>query len=100
MNNYITIKEVTPYGVNLSKEHINEGFCLTFANSVYVSVRYGSGNYCDQGETTAEVAVIDKNNNWYIYDNGKLTMCPDGTDVNPRVSTDDLAEILMLAKRL
>jgi len=97
MNNYIAIKETTR---GFSKDYVDQGFCLTFANDIYVSVRFGTGHYCDQGKTTAEVAVIDKDNNWYIYNDGTLTMCPDGTDVNPRVSTDDLAEILMLAKRL
>jgi hypothetical protein len=97
MNNYIAIKETTR---GFSKEFIDQGFCLTFANEVYVSVRFGTGNYCDQGETTAEVAVIDKDDNWYTYYDGKLSMYPEGSEVNARVNTDDLAEILMLAKKL
>ena len=97
MNNYITIKETTP---GFSKDFIDEGFCLTFANKVYVSVRFGTGHYCDQGVKTAEVAVIDKDGNWYVYYDGNLTITPHGTDVNPRVSTDDLVEILVLAKNL
>jgi len=50
MNNYITIKETTR---GFSKDFIDEGFCLTFANKVYVSVRFGTGHYCDEGLTTA-----------------------------------------------
>jgi hypothetical protein len=77
----------------------DDGFSLTFHNDIRVSVQFGSGTYSDKGETTAEVAVIDKYGNWYAFDNGELVVYPED-QVNPRVTTDELADILHLAKEL
>lgn len=42
--------------------YLQQGFKMTFANGYTVSVAFGSFNYCDQGETTAEVWAWDKAN--------------------------------------
>ena len=42
----------------------HHGFQMDFANGCTISVQFSKGNYCDQGETTAEVAVFDKDNNF------------------------------------
>lgn len=77
-----------------------KGLQITLSNQVLVSVIFGFGSYSDQGETTAEVAVIDKNKNWYIFEDGKLIPCPDGSDVNSHIEPDQLVDIMYLAKQL
>jgi hypothetical protein len=96
MKAYTTIKEKLQVP---SRTLVDEGFTLTFDNGVFASVKFGFGSYSDQGETTAEVAIIDSEDNWYIF-NGKELEQADGPDVNPRVTTNDLVEILNLAKQL
>ncbi len=96
MNNYIAIKETTR---GFSKEFIDQGFCLTLTNGVYVSVKFGFGPYSDEGKSTAEVAIIDNEESWYIFNDGQL-LKSDGTDINPRITTDELVDILVLAKAL
>ena len=83
----------------LDKIRVDEGFALIFDNGVIASVKFGFGSYSDQGETTAEVAIIDIKDNWYVF-NGKELEQSDGPDVNPRVTTNDLVEILYLAKQI
>ena len=77
-----------------------KGLQIRLSNQVLVSVIFGFGSYSDQGETTAEVAIIDKNDNWYIFVNGKLIPCPDGPDVNSHIEPDQLVDIMYLAKQL
>lgn len=83
----------------LDKIRVDEGLALTFDNGVLASVKFGFGSYSDEGQTTAEVAIIDSKDNWYIF-NGKELVKADGPDVNPRITTNDLVEILNLAKQL
>jgi len=40
-----------------------QGFKMTFANGITVSVAFGNLNYCDKGKTTAEVWCWDSNGN-------------------------------------
>ena len=96
MKAYTTTKEKAHV---LDKIRVDEGFALIFDNGVIASVKFGFGSYSDEGKTTAEVAIIDSKDNWYIF-NGKELEQADGPDVNPRVTTNDLVEILNLAKQL
>lgn len=43
---------------------VNNGFTMTFANGITVSVRWGNMNYCDQGKTTAECAAWWSDQSW------------------------------------
>ena len=97
MNNYTAIKKELKV---LDKELIDQGFTLTFDNGVLASVKFGFGSYSDEGKTTAEVAIIDNEDNWYVFDQGELTIYPHGSEVNARVTTDELADILYFAKQL
>jgi hypothetical protein len=83
----------------LDKIRVDEGLTLTFDNGVLASVKFGFGSYSDEGQTTAEVAIIDSKDNWYIFNDKELVKA-DGPGVNPRVTTNDLVEILNLAKQL
>lgn len=94
MNKYNVIKEQLS-----GSKFVDQGFNITLENNVFVSVMFGTGSYSDQGKTTAEVAIIDSKDNWYVF-NGKELEQSDGPDVNPRVTTNDLVEILYLAKQI
>jgi len=83
-----------------NRDYTDRGFNVTLANQVYVSVKFGFGSYSDGGNTTAEVAVIDKDNNWYVFSNGKLIPNPDGSEANSHITPDQLADIMYLAKQL
>jgi hypothetical protein len=53
-----------------STEH---GFCITFPNQMTVSVAWSKDHQCDNGQTSAEVAVWDKDNVRYEHgDDGGL----------------------------
>lgn len=43
----------------LGREYSIRQFCTTFPNGYCVSAVFGTGNYCDGGETTCETAVWD-----------------------------------------
>ena len=50
-----------------STEH---GFRITFPNQMTVSVAWSKDHQCDNGQTSAEVAVWDKDNVRYEWDDG------------------------------
>ena len=82
----------------------HHGFQMDFANGCTISVQFSKGNYCDQGETTAEVAVFDKDNNWYVLneeDNHmSLVKVEEYSDVIGHCTTDLVASIIELTKKL
>jgi hypothetical protein len=86
------------------KNEVNHGFQMTFANGCTISVQFSKGNYCDQGETTAEVAVRDKDDNWYVLneeDNHmSLIKVEEHSDVIGHCTTDLVAFIIELTKKL
>ena len=61
----------------------NKGFSMTFENGLTISVQFGHGNYCSNHNNlklfgnelkqqlvesnTAEIAIWDKNNNWFNF---------------------------------
>ena len=61
----------------LSTTGAAKGFQMTFENGNTISVMFGKGNYCNTPEfekdrtsnKTAEVAIWDKNGNWYNFGN-------------------------------
>ena len=78
------------------------GFTITFKNGITVSVQWGDVNYCDQGVSTAEVAVWhDDDNTWFIFDNeDKLSLVEDGSDVMTRCTPEEVANIINQASTL
>lgn len=86
------------YTVN--DRHGNSGAHIIFENGVRVSIQFGVGSRCDGGKTTAEVAVIDDQDVWWVYNGSSLDPCPCGTEINKDVSPDDLASIMFLATKL
>ena len=68
---------------------------MDFANGCTISVQFSKGNYCDQGETTAEVAAWNHNGEWMIYDGNKWVVLTDGyTDIMTHQTTDDVATLI------
>ena len=65
---------------------------------------FGKHSYSDQGETTAEVAVWDKDGNWYLLneeDNHmSLLKVPEYSDVMGHCTSNMVAHIMNLAKNL
>ena len=85
------------------KEFGIERFSMKFGNGNAISVVFGKGTYSDQGETTAEVAVWDKDDNWYILneeDNHmSLVKVGECSDVIGHCTTDLVASIIELTRK-
>ena len=81
-----------------------QGFQMTFSNGYTISVMFGEYSHCDKGQTTAEVAVWDKDGNWYILneeDNHmSLIKVEEYSDVIGYCTTDLVAHIIELTKKL
>ena len=92
------------FSTHVEKDINTNGFQMTFANDVTVSVMFGKYNYCDQGETTAEVAIWDADDNWYILNEDdnhmSLTKVHSGSDVIGHCNSNLVAFIMDLAKKL
>lgn len=89
------------HDLNKDTSTVQQGFNLRFENGVDVSVAFGDGTFSDKGVTTAEVSVIDDYGYWYEFADNKLIKHERHFDfVNARITTDDLATILNLAKEL
>lgn len=65
----------------------DQGFFVRFKNGYEVSVQFGSYNGCDQGKTTAEVAVFDPEGD-FCHLNGR------SPDPLFRVTPEELAELM------
>jgi hypothetical protein len=73
----------------------HHGFQMTFQNGCTISVQFNGRNYCDEGKTTAEVAVWDKDDNWFYFDDNKWNIIENkGTDVMSQQTTDDVARMI------
>lgn len=92
------------FETKVDKEWNKDGFQMTFANGCTISVMFGKHSYSDQGETTAEVAVWDKDGNWYLLneeDNHmSLLKVPEYSDVMGHCTSNMVAHIMNLAKNL
>ena len=73
----------------------HHGFQMTFANGCTISVQFSKGNYCDEGETTAEVAAWNSNKDWMFWNGDNWVVLTNGdTDIMPRQTTDDVAILI------
>jgi len=91
------------FETKVDKEINHDGFQMTFANGFTVSVVFGKYTYSDEGETTAEVAVWDKDGYWYVLNDEdnhmSLIKLETGTDVMGRCTSDLVASIMNLARK-
>ena len=92
------------FSTHVVKDINHDGFQMTFDNGATISVMFGKYNYCDQGETTAEVAVWDQNGDWYVLNeddnHNSLIKYPDGSEVIGHCTSNMVAHIMDLAKNL
>lgn len=72
----------------------NDGFQMTFENGCTISVQFSKYNYCDEGETTAEVAAWDNQGNWLMFDGEKWSEIKDGSDVIPHQTAGEVAKLI------
>ena len=91
------------FETKVDKVYNQDGFQMTFANGFTVSVVFGKYTYSDEGETTAEVAVWDKDGFWYVLNDEdnhmSLIKLKTGTDVMGRCTSDLVASIMNLARK-
>ena len=91
------------FSTHVAEDINHDGFQMTFDNGATISVMFGKYNYCDQGETTAEVAVWDQNGDWYILneeDNHmSLVKVGECSDVIGHCTTDLVASIIELTRK-
>lgn len=92
------------FSTHVEKDINHDGFQMTFDNDATISVIFGKHTYSDQGETTAEVAVWDKDGDWYILNeddnHNSLIKSPDGAEVIGYCTSNMVANIMNLAKNL
>ena len=92
------------FTTHVEKDINHDGFQMTFDNGTTVSVMFGKYTYNDQGETTAEVAVWDKDGDWYILNeednHNSLIKVNSGSDVIGHCTSNMVAHIMNLAKNL
>jgi hypothetical protein len=72
----------------------HNGFHMTFENGCTISVQFGRYNYCNEGETTAEVAAWDNQDNWLMFDGEKWSEVENGSDVISHQTTGDVAKLI------
>jgi hypothetical protein len=72
----------------------NDGFQMTFENGCTISVQFGKHTYSDAGETTAEVAAWDNQDNWLMFDGEKWSEIEKGSDVIPRQTAGEVAKLI------
>ena len=91
------------FETKVDKVYNQDGFQMTFANGFTISVVFGKYTYSDEGETTAEVAVWDKDGFWYVLNDEdnhmSLIKLTSGSDVMGRCTADLVASIMNLARK-
>lgn len=80
----------------------NDSFTIGYANGYLVSVYYGHGSYSDNGDSTCEVACFDKDGGWlqYNFENQEFIKIPTGADIHPRITPEELSEIMYQINKL
>jgi hypothetical protein len=78
----------------------HHGFQVMFNNKCTISVQFSKGTYCDQGETTAEVAAWDGDGKWMMFQDDKWTTLEEDTDVMPRTTPDEVAKMMFTLSQL
>jgi hypothetical protein len=87
-----------------TNNEFNNGFHMTFSNGATVSVQFSKTTYCDGGLETAEVAVWDKNDYWYVLDENNnhmsLIQVEYASDVIGYCTPEMVASIMDMARKL
>ena len=88
--------KVGAYTKITASEHWN-GFTFEFSNGWSVSIQQSENHYATVGKS-AEVAIFDEEDNWYVYDDEKRDIFkPDeDTYANGHLDADDIAKIISI----
>ena len=84
--------------VNNAMNH--EGFKMTFANGNTISVMFGPYTYSDSGKTTAEVAAWNEEGYWMLFQDGKWIVVAAGSEVMPRQTAREVANLMFTLSEL
>ena len=84
------------FTTHVDKEINHDGFQITFANDCTISVMFGKYSYCDEGESTAEVAAWNNaSDNWMLYqDEGWIELENNYTEVMARQTAEEVANLM------
>lgn len=84
----------------VDKKSNHDGFQLTFFNGNTISVMFGKHTFSDNGETTAEVAVWNKKGEWMLFQDEKWLVIKEGSEVMPRQTPEQVAEMMFKLSNL
>lgn len=77
----------------------HDGFSMSFKNGFTISVQFSEHHRCDAGNTTAEVAIWDKENNWYLYDEGTWEKVIEGGVVMNYQTAEQVAHLIEIISK-
>lgn len=86
--------EEKAFRTKVDEESGLDGFEMTFSNGCGISIVFHVGSYSDRGITTAEVAAFHPNGNWMLFQEGGWVEIPKYDEVMPRVTADEVAELI------
>jgi hypothetical protein len=72
----------------------HNGFSMSFENGFTISVQFSKYHRCDAGNTTAEVAIWDKDNNWYLFSDGTWQKMPQYAEVMSYQTANEVANLI------
>lgn len=75
-------------------DYSHDGFSMSFENGFTISVQFSKHHRCDAGNTTAEVAIWDKEDNWYLYDEGTWYKLPQYAEVMSYQTAEQVAHLI------
>ena len=75
-------------------DYMHNGFKMSFENGFTISVQFHASHRCDGGNTTAEVAIWDNDNNWYLFSDGTWQKMPAYTEVMSYQTSEQVANLI------
>jgi hypothetical protein len=91
---------MTAFRTVTDEERFHNGFQMEFKNGCRISVMFSKYTYSDAGETTAEVAAFDKDDNWMVFQDGNWVKIDDGSEVMPRQTPENVALLIFTLSNL
>ena len=91
---------MTAFKTVVNKEMDHNGFQMTFANGNTISVMFGPYTYSDSGKTTAEVAAWNEEGYWMLFQDGKWIVVAAGSEVMPRQTAREVANLMFTLSEL
>lgn len=80
-------------------DYSHDGFSMSFKNGFTISVQFSEHHRCDAGNTTAEVAIWDKDNNWYLCEEGTWEKVIEGGVVMNYQTAEQVAHLIEIISK-